>query len=56
MEKTLLSVKQVAEKLQLCEATIREYLKAGRLRAIKIGRCWRIDAIELERLMQESAS
>lgn len=52
MNKTLLSVKQAAEKLQLCEATIRDYLKTGLIKGTKIGLKWRIDGTELDRLIE----
>lgn len=38
----LLTVEQAAERLQIKPATVREQLKAGRLRGIKRGRLWRI--------------
>jgi excisionase family DNA binding protein len=38
----LLTVEQVAEHLQLTPWTIREHLKAGKLRGVKRGRQWRV--------------
>lgn len=42
MNEMLLTVEQVAERLQLRPITIREQLKRGRLRGIKRGHQWRI--------------
>ncbi len=38
----LLTVEQTAERLQLRPATVREHLKAGKLRGVKRGRVWRV--------------
>jgi excisionase family DNA binding protein len=39
---TLLTVQQAADRLQLTPWTIREQLKAGKLRGVKVGSQWRI--------------
>ena len=36
------TVKEVAERLKVAEATVRHWIKEGQLRAIDIGKGWRI--------------
>lgn len=36
------TVKEVAERLEVAEATVRQWIKAGALRAIHIGKGWRV--------------
>lgn len=50
----LLTVKQVAELLQLHEMTIRRYIKAGKLPAVRIGRNVRIPRQAVEALLAPS--
>lgn len=47
------SIKQVAEKLSLSESSVRNYIREGKLNAIKIGdrRTVRISASEIERFL-----
>ena len=47
MEK-LLTTQEVADYLALTQRTIYTYIQSGSLRAIKIGREWRIKESELE--------
>ena len=47
MEK-LLTTQEVADHLGLTQRTIYTYIQSGSLRAIKIGREWRIKESELE--------
>jgi excisionase family DNA binding protein len=49
----LLTVEQVAEKLQVHWQTILRYIKTGRLRAIKIGRGYRVDPSDLQQFLDE---
>lgn len=42
MNERILTVDQAAELLQLKPQTVREYIKAGKLKANKIGKSWRI--------------
>lgn len=42
------TVKEVAERLQVSEATVRAWIKDGGLRAIEIGKGWRIADSDLE--------
>ena len=38
----LYTVDEIAKYLTVCPKTVREHLKAGRMRGIKIGKFWRI--------------
>lgn len=49
----LLTVKQVAQLLQLHEITIRRYIKSGRLEAVRIGRNVRVPRRAVKALLQE---
>ena len=49
----LLTVKQVADLLQLHEITIRRYIKSGRLDAVRIGRNVRVPRRAVEALLRE---
>ena len=49
----MLSVSEVAEKLNVCPNTIREYLKKRMLPGIKLHRIWRVDAEDLEKFLKE---
>lgn len=42
MAETFLTVKQAASRLQIAPYTLREWIKQKKIRAIKIGRAWRI--------------
>jgi|SRR5690606_5340976 len=44
----LLTAEQVAERLQVREETVYDWLKAGRLRGVKLGRIWRVREADLE--------
>ena len=39
---TYQTVREVADRLKIAEATVRHWIKAGELRAIDIGKGWRI--------------
>jgi excisionase family DNA binding protein len=41
------TVKELAERLEVSEATVRQWIKAGELRAIDIGKGWRIADTDL---------
>jgi len=47
----VVSVKQAAEFLGLHEQTVREYLRAGRIKAQRIGRVYVIDERDLRRFL-----
>jgi len=48
MIEKLLTVEEVAENLRVTAYTVREHLKSGRLRGMKIGKLWRIKESDLE--------
>ena len=58
MAEELLTVEDVAERLKLTPYTIREWLKAGRMRGIRLGSRragWRIPLSEVDRFLNERA-
>jgi excisionase family DNA binding protein len=60
-QSTLMTVKQVAEYLQLKESTIYAWAQDGKIPAIKIGRTWRFRQMDLDtwlgkHLKEEEAS
>ncbi|MDO8683312.1 MAG: helix-turn-helix domain-containing protein [Armatimonadota bacterium] len=44
----ILTVEQVAEKLQVKPLTVREYLRKGKIPGRKLGRAWRVVETDLE--------
>jgi excisionase family DNA binding protein len=46
------TVQELADRLEVAEATVRQWIKSGELRAIDIGRGWRIADIDLERFLK----
>jgi excisionase family DNA binding protein len=44
-------VQELAERLEVAEATVRQWIKSGALRAIDIGKGWRISDTDLERFL-----
>ena len=46
------TVQELAERLEVSEATIRQWIKSGELRAIDIGKGWRIANTDLATLPQ----
>ena len=50
----LLNIKQVAELLNLSPATIRSLVRQGQLRAHKLGRNWRFDAMDVRGAVRQS--
>lgn len=51
-EPLALTIRQTAEALQVCEKTIWTLTKAGRLRAIRIGRAVRYDVADVRRFIE----
>ena len=51
MPPRLLTTQEAAEFLRVSRATIRRWCKAGQLPAVRIGRQWRIDMDQLERVL-----
>jgi len=52
MNEKLLTPAQVAERLQITERTVYEWIRGDRLPALKIGRLWRIRQDELEAFLE----
>jgi len=50
----ILTVDQVAEKLQLKPLTVREYLRTGKIPGRKLGRAWRVVESDLEQSLSTS--
>jgi excisionase family DNA binding protein len=48
----VLTIEAAAERLKLKPDTVRDWVKAGKLKAVKLGRVWRVDAEDLERLLR----
>lgn len=49
----MLTIKQVAEALNVCAMTIMRHLTKGTIRGVKVGKSWRISQEELDRIMKE---
>ena len=45
------TVQELAERLEVAEATVRHWIKSGELRAIDIGKGWRIADTDLQRFL-----
>ena len=43
-----LEVAHVAHRLRTCEETVRRLIRAKELRAIRLGRNWRVDPVDLQ--------
>lgn len=54
MEETLLSPAQVADRLQVTEQTIYDWLREGKLAGHKLGRLWRVRPKDLEAFLQRA--
>ena len=48
------TVEQVAKKLQIHWQTVLTYIKSGKLKALKLGRCYRIDPRDLENFIESN--
>lgn len=46
------TVQELADRLEVAEATVRQWIKSGALRAIDIGKGWRIADADLERFLK----
>ncbi|MBR7618776.1 helix-turn-helix domain-containing protein [Phenylobacterium sp. 20VBR1] len=56
LRKPLLTLQETADLLKLSEATLRGLIKAGDVRAIRIGREWRIAVRDLEEFLDAHAN
>lgn len=55
-EDKLLTPPQVAEKLQVNERTVTQWLRKGHLRGFKIGKEWRVSSKDLDAFLEDSAN
>lgn len=46
------TVRELADRLEVAEATVRQWIKSGELRAIDIGKGWRIADADLEHFLK----
>lgn len=53
MEQRMYSVTEVAEMLKITTLTVRRKIKDKKIRAVKMGKEWRIDERELERIRKD---
>jgi len=49
---TVLTLKEIAERLKLHPNTLRRYIKEGKLPAMKFGRVWRVEEEDLKEFMR----
>ena len=49
----MLDIKQAAKELNVCEKTIRNHIKSGKIKAVRIGKLIRISEEEIKRLKGE---
>ena len=54
-QERLLTVAEVAEQLRLHPITVRRHIKAGRLRAVRVGRAVRVRQSEVDAFMRPDA-
>ena len=55
-EDKLLTPPQVAQRLQVNERTVTQWLRRGHLRGFKIGKEWRVSARDLDNFLEQSAN
>lgn len=51
-----LTVQQVSTELKIHPATVRAWINSGRLRAVRVGREWRVRRSEVDRALMTDAS
>jgi excisionase family DNA binding protein len=51
-----LRTREVAQRLDVTEETIRDWIASGKLPAVKIGKSWRIRSEDVDRILQEGLS
>ena len=55
-EQILLTSSDVAERLQMNERTVTQWLRNGHLRGYKVGKEWRVSDVDLESFIEASAN
>ncbi len=56
IEDKLLTPLQVAQRLQMNERTVTQWLRQGHLRGFKIGKEWRVSVRDLDNFLEQSAN
>ncbi len=56
MDEQFLTPHQVAERLQVNEGTVTQWLRKGHLRGFKVGKEWRISPDDLQAFLEASAN
>lgn len=56
MMEEIYTIKQVAEKIQLQEKTVREWLRTGKMKGVKLGRIWRIREQDLIQFLEDRSN
>ena len=56
LSKPMLTVHEIADLLKMRESTVRAWIRDGDLRAIKMGRDWRVPVKDLEAFMDDHAN
>ena len=51
----LLTVEQAAAKLQIAPKTLKDWLRAGRIKGVRLGKLWRLKESDLEAFINQSA-
>ena len=55
-EEKLLTPPQVAQRLQVNERTVTQWLRKGHLRGFKIGKEWRVSSRDLQVFLEQNAN
>lgn len=56
LSQPLMTLHDVAAKLQVKEETIRHWIRDGKLRAINLGKEWRVAVVDLEQFLNDHAN
>ncbi len=56
LQKPLLTVHEVADMLKVSEETVRSWIRHKDLRAVKLGKDWRVAVVDLETYLKEHAN
>ena len=56
LSKPLMTVHEVAEALKVTEATVRTWIRERKLRAMKVGKDWRVSVADVEAFLDEHAN
>lgn len=49
----MLTIKEVAENLKVCQMTVFRAIYSGKIKAVKMGKGWRVSKEEVERIKRE---